>query len=149
MKAAGKLLTTAEGFIKSSTHPTATSRLRELDIVATIRTIEALLEDLKGKIISDCGKSIKVCLTNIENTIKSLQESLDSIQEKVKTHNASYWYYFGYANVTQEMSSIESNSKILNNRVDLLAKAVTIELQALAIMSSSNSKLVSSKETNE
>ena len=69
-----------------------TNNHTQLDIVATLNTLKALLLDLKPSLKS-CGESVRVCHQNLQETITGIQKQLDSIKKATDDHKLS-WFVF-------------------------------------------------------
>ena len=114
-------------------HPNVTKALVELDINATVETLKALLSDLKHRLStkSKTGSSVQIAIKNLNDTVNKIQHQLDSIKVKIKQHPQSWWsYLYTYPDCEPEIQNLYSLKRIIDNRVELLTRAVTIELQS-------------------
>ena len=132
---AGKLIESVEDVLGHNIkHPQIIQIINELDIIASLKTVNALIKDLESN-LNYCGESIKVCVSNLKNVIDSLKKCLNNIDIKCQNHNKSWWkYMYSYPDVTNESNLIKQYKNILDNRIELLTKTVTIELQTKVLI---------------
>ena len=100
-----------------------------MDIKASVMTIEALIEDLRAIKYTD-SKSVDVCLTNLNETVRQIENLLEKIEKKCQDHVESWWaYVYSYPDCSKELASLKTLKSKMDNRIDLLTRAVTLELQ--------------------
>ena len=130
---AGKLILTMEGILAVEVkHPDVVRTITDLDVQASLSTVNALVQDLKP-ILSKCGATIKVCVENLQSVMTAMQTQLDSVEQKCATHATSWRsYLYSHPNVNEELAQIKSLKAVIDHRIDLLAKAASIELQLMS-----------------
>eukprot|EP01083_Nonionella_stella_P008157 23543_1 len=130
---AAKLVLAMEGIVSMEiSHPDIAKILVELDVKASLSTIQALLEDLKP-ILPKCGSTIKVCFQHLHDSMNAIQAQLDSVETKCTQHTVSWWsYVYTYPDVSKELKAIKNLKAIMDHRIDLLTKSATIELQLMS-----------------
>ena len=136
-EAASQLLGTIETMALNefgNVHPNVGKVLLELDINASIQTIQALLADLKDK-VTNCGSSLKISIKNLKDTVDKIQLQLDTIKKKTEEYPKSWWsYIYTYPDCEIEIQNLKKLKNIMDNRIELLTRSVTIELQTQSLI---------------
>eukprot|EP01118_Nematostelium_gracile_P019938 TRINITY_DN946_c0_g1_i2.p1 TRINITY_DN946_c0_g1~~TRINITY_DN946_c0_g1_i2.p1 ORF type:complete len:184 (+),score=24.68 TRINITY_DN946_c0_g1_i2:69-620(+) len=133
-KAIGNLYDSVRGSIE---HPAVKNVLEDLDIFATLSVVEALLKD-----ISEDNETIRICCKNLESVIVSMQEILVDINNETALHKAKVKFpEFIHSNcvlnlkwfanwraipLDHQLSQLRKKKALLDQRIDLLTKVLTI-----------------------
>eukprot|EP01118_Nematostelium_gracile_P019937 TRINITY_DN946_c0_g1_i1.p1 TRINITY_DN946_c0_g1~~TRINITY_DN946_c0_g1_i1.p1 ORF type:complete len:168 (+),score=24.32 TRINITY_DN946_c0_g1_i1:69-572(+) len=117
-KAIGNLYDSVRGSIE---HPAVKNVLEDLDIFATLSVVEALLKD-----ISEDNETIRICCKNLESVIVSMQEILVDINNETALHKAKWFANWRAIPLDHQLSQLRKKKALLDQRIDLLTKVLTI-----------------------
>ena len=110
-------------------HPDVNTLINDLDIIASLKTIKSILIDL-NKNSNKFGNTINLCISNLNDIVKEIETILNDINIIVFNHNKSWWaYVYKYPDISKEINNIKALKNKLNNRIELLTKIITIEMQ--------------------
>jgi hypothetical protein len=115
-------------------HDNVNRLLEELDIVARIQTMDALVKGLEKKypVIGDekeCDLSdpVKIALNNLHVINEKIHKILKDIDTEIKYHKTKYWNEWRTPDYHLNLIELRRNSKIMEKRFELLIKLMSID----------------------
>ena len=103
----------------ATTYPNVNSVYKNLDLLATIRVIDALMSDLNNK---NETKSINVALDNLRESLQELHNEMNKIDIMMQEHSLKYFNAWRNLDFTMELVTIENIYNTLLKRLDLFTK---------------------------
>ena len=115
-----------KAYEKRDHYPPASEVYEQIDLLADMRVIGAISDDLlkvdKGK----SSKAISVAVDNIRETLQTLHQKMAKIDKLIQEHSNKYlsgWRTFDQSIQLEEIKSIHQR---LLYRLDILSKVMTI-----------------------
>jgi len=104
----------------------SSKKILELDIAVKLRIIENMLNEIDIENIN--SNAIPIALESISQIICSIENDINNIQEKIK-HNNSLWVFKSLRshNYEKEIKNLEFNQRILEGRLELFFKLISIK----------------------
>ncbi len=93
------------------------NKLKKIDLEFTVSVLQKFVEENKDKEYSD---SIKESLLKINEILQIICGQLNDVKESIEDHQAKYLYKWRSLDCKANISSIEKNKKILDNRYQIL-----------------------------
>lgn len=101
-------------------HSDVTKTILKLDIEATTRTAEALIQELGNDMLK--RKSIKVCLRYLHKSIDELNTELQKIHSALEVYANSYFQWFRTPNIDLTLQKAICKFGTLQQRLNMLIK---------------------------
>ena len=99
--------------------------LLETDIELKMKVINSLVNDLKKKINLD--EKINIALGSLAETTEKIHNQLDLIKDKIEYHKLKYFQTWRNLNCDENLNNIKKLNNILDKRLDLLTKILSIK----------------------
>ena len=99
------------------------SLINELDIENKINIVELLVNQIKCNNVS---KLILTSLSGLHEIILNIRENLNQISKIIDLHKQKYFNYWRSLEITKQTRDLYSNVKILNSRLDMFMKILSI-----------------------
>ena len=117
--------------IYSTTYPNVSLVYKRLDLLATIRVIEALMNDIASneKINSGLSKEsdcVNVSLDNIRETLEELHSEMNKVNKILDYHAQKYFNSWRSLDLSMELDKIELIYETLLKRLELFTKIHSI-----------------------
>ena len=105
--------------------------LEELDINVKIQIIESIIRDLDNNKLNKLegtklSKPIHICLINLHNIIEKINKEIIQIKDKSKEQTQLWFSRFRSNPVIYLIENLKKHTKIMDNRLELLIKLLTI-----------------------
>ena len=98
--------------------------IEKLDVQAKTKCIESIILNLDGKLQSN---TLNIILEQLHEIICKIREDLIQINKIFKNHNQKYFYYIRYIDTSLQTNNLTNHMSILEKRLDLFMKILTIE----------------------
>ena len=99
--------------------------LYETDIELKMKVINSLVNDLKKK--KNLAEPINIALGSLAETTEKLHKELDIIKKNVEIHKSKYFKNWRNLNCDENLHNIKKLNNILDKRLDLLTKILSIK----------------------
>ena len=110
-------------YLNSTNHNSIKESLNELDIKEKTLIVESLLHELKTKIIK---KSVKYSMNSVGHTIEEINNLLNELKSRIEYHQTKYFCNYRSFDTDDILQNLKNKNNILNNRLDLLIKLLSI-----------------------
>ena len=111
-------------YLHSSEYHSIKESIDDLDIKEKIIIVETLLHELKSKPIK---KSVKYSINSVGHSIEEINNYLKELKDQLEYHNTKYlsnWRTFSCDDIIE---NLKKKNKLLNCRLDLLIKLLSIK----------------------
>ncbi len=113
---------------ESIKNPKVNNFLAELDIVADLRVIETLVRDVT---ISEQKENIEdavdMALANVKEILLVIKDELQAINVELVNHQNRFFASFFDPNISLNLENMTKHKAILDKRLDLLIKILTLK----------------------
>ena len=106
--------------VHSNNHKDALNVFDELDIEATMKMGEALVQELSKKVLT--RESVRVCLRYLYRAISDLKERLQGLNTELNEFSKRYFQHFRYPVVEPHIKNIKKSFEVMTNRLEMLIK---------------------------
>lgn len=113
-------------YIMQSEQPSVTeiqAELEKMDLTNKISILESLMEDLHKK---NMNEPVNKSISAVDSILKSIHIELNEIQQRLINHNNKWFSGWRSLNCSSNILKIKGHNNILDNRVDMLIKLISI-----------------------
>jgi len=105
-------------------HPEIDLELQELDIEATIKTVESIIQNITQDQISD---PVYLSLHQLHQSMCNIMDDLTKLKQSADNYNKKWFRSIRSADYISYLESVKINSKVLDKRLKHLFKLLNIQ----------------------